>query len=161
MASVQFNISKGREVELYERVNSSDPTNSALIFMVLESGSANGLSGLVDFDTFAAILAGGYTEVGNTNYARKTLTDADLAAWTPDDTNNWIRLVLPLQSWANIGAGDTWDLGVWGYDPDTTGGTDSAIIPITGSELREGGTALVPNSSTMVVDFSSVWITAT
>jgi hypothetical protein len=26
---------------------------------------------------------------------------------------------------------------------------------------REGGTALVPNSSTMVVDFSSVWITAT
>jgi hypothetical protein len=161
MASVQFNISKGREVELYERVNTNDPTNSALILMVLESGSASGLSGLPDFDTFAAILAGGYTEVGNANYARKTLTDADLAAWAPDDTNNWIRLVLPLQSWANIGSGDTWDLGVVGYDPDTTGGTDSAIVPITGSELRENGTALVPNSSTMVVDFSSAWITAT
>lgn len=161
MASVQFNISKGREVQLYDNVESNSPANSALIMLVLESGSAGGLAGLVDLDTVAAILAGGYTEVNNTNYARKTLTDADLSAWAPDDTNNWVRLTLPLQSWANIASGDTWDLVVVAYDPDTTGGTDSSLIPITGSELREGGTALVPNSSTMVIDFSSVWITAT
>lgn len=161
MASVQFNISKGREVELYNRVLTSDPTNAVLTIMVLEAGSASGLSGLPDFDTFAAILAGGYTEVGNANYVRIELDQADLAAWTPDDTNNWVRLVLPLQSWLNIGAGDTWDLAVVGYDPDSTGGTDANIVPITASELRENGTALVPNSSTIVVDFSSVWITAT
>lgn len=161
MASAQFNISKGREVELYNRVLTSDPTNAVLTMMVLASGSADGLSGLPDFDTFAAILAGGYDEVTNTNYARIELDQADLAAWAPDDTNNWVRLVLPLQSWLNIASGDTWDLIVVGYDPDSTGGTDSAIVPITASELREGGTALVPNSSMMVVDFSSVWITAT
>lgn len=161
MASVQFNISKGREVELYNRVDSNDPTNSALIMMVLEAGSVGGINGLADFDTFAAILAGGYTEVNNTNYARKTLTDADLAAWTPDDTNNRVLLVLPLQTFTNISAGDTWDIVVVGYDSDTTGGTDANIVPITAGELRENGTALVPASSNIVVDFSSVWVVAT
>ena len=161
MASVQFNISKGREVELYNRVDTDDPTNSALIFMVLESGSAQGVNGLLDFDTFAAILAGGYTEVGNTNYTRKTLTQADLSAWAPDDTNNRVLLTLPLQTWTNIGAGDVWDLVVVGYDPDTTGGTDANIVPITGGEIRENGTAIVPSSSDVIIDFSSVWIVAT
>lgn len=161
MASVQFNISKGREVELYNRVDTNDPTNSALIMMVLRTGSANGVNGLIDFDTFAAILAGGYTEVTNTNYARKTLTDADLSAWSPDDTNNRVLLTLPLQSWLNISSGNSWDIVVVGYDPDTTSGTDSTVVPITGSEIRENGTAIVPNSSTVVIDFSSAWITAT
>lgn len=132
MASVQFNISKGREVEFYNRVDNNDPTNSALIMMVLKTGSANGVNGLVDFDTFAAILAGGYTEVTNPNYARKTLTDADLSAWSPDDTNNRVLLTLPLQTFSNISAGDVWDLVVVGYDSDTTGGTDANIVPITG-----------------------------
>jgi hypothetical protein len=161
MASVQFNISKGREVEFYNRVLNNDPANSALIMMVLRSGSANGVNGLVDFDTFSAILAGGYTEVTNTNYARKTLTDADLSAWAPDDTNNRVVLTLPLQSFLNISSGNTWDLVVVGYDNDTTGGTDANIVPITGGEIREAGSAIVPNSSTVIIDFSSIWITAT
>lgn len=161
MASTSFNISLGREVEFYNRVDNNDPANSALVMMVLKTGSANGVNGLKDFDTFAAITAGGYTEVGNVNYARKTLTDADLTAWTPDDTNNRVLLTLPLQSFLNIGSGDSWDIVVVGYDSDTTGGTDANIVPITASELRENGTALVPNSSTVVIDFSSVWIVAT
>lgn len=160
MASIQFNISKGREVELYNRVDSNDPTNSALIMMVLATGSANGLSGLQDFDTFAAILAGGYTEVTNTNYARKTLTDANLSAWSPNDTTNNITLTLPLQTFSNISAGTNWDIVVVGYDNDTTGGTDANIVPITAGEFRFNGTAGVPASSNMIVDFSSVWIIA-
>lgn len=161
MASIQTNISKGREVEFYNRVVTNDPTNSALVLMVLATGSADGVNGLVDFDTFAAILAGGYDEVTNTNYARKVFTNADLAAWAPDDSANKVQLVLPLWTQLNIGAGDVWDLVVVGYDNDTTGGTDANIVPITGSELRQGGTALVPNTSTVIVDFTSVWIVAT
>lgn len=161
MPSIQTNISKGREVELYNRVVTNDPANSALTMMVLETGSVNGVNGLADFDTFAAILAGGYTEVGNANYARKVLTNADLAAWSPDDTNNRVLLTLPLQTWTNVGAGDVWDLVVVGYDNDTTGGTDANIVPITGGEVREGGTAIVPSASDVIIDFSSVWITAT
>jgi hypothetical protein len=160
VASVQFNISKGREVELYGRVDGNDPTNSALIMMVLASGSTNGINGLIDFDTFAAITSGGYTEVTNTGYSRKTLTDANLSAYTVDDTNNRILLTLPLQTFTTISAGDTWDIVVVGYDSDTTGGTDANIVPITASELREDGTALVPAGANIVIDFSSGWIAA-
>ena len=160
MAAVQAVISKGREVEFYERVDSNDPANSALIMYVLASGG-DGLSILQDYDTLAAVLAGPSAEVTNTNYARKTLTNTELSAWTPDDTNNWILLTLPLQSWANVGAGDTWDIVGVGYDPDTTGGTDTTIIPISFAEIRYQGTAIVPATSTVVIDYSSAWITAT
>lgn len=160
MASIQTNISKGREVEFYNRVDTNDPTNSALIMLVLASGSTDGISGLPDFDTVAAILAGGYTEVTNTGYARKTLTDADLSAFAVDDTNNRILLTLPLQTFSTISAGDTWDIVVVAYDSDSTSGTDSNLIPITAGELREGGTALVPAGANIVIDFSSGWIAA-
>lgn len=160
MASIQLNVSKGREVEFYARVDGNDPTNSALVMMVLASGSVDGLNGLTDFDTFAAILAGGYTEVTNTGYSRKVLTDADLSAYTVDDTNNRILLILPLQTFSTISAGDTWDLVVVGYDSDTTGGTDANIVPITAGELRENGTALVPSGGNIIIDFSSGWIAA-
>lgn len=158
MTDIAFNIAKGREVEFYERVNASDPTNAVLVLVVLKTGSA-GIEGLRDFDTLAAILAGGYTEVTNTNYARIVLDDTDLAAWSPDDTNNRIDLGLGIQSWANPAAGDNWDIGVVAYDPDSTGGTDSAIIPITAHELRENGIAIVPSGAAVDWDLSD-WITA-
>ena len=163
MASIQFNVSKGREVELYNRVDGNDPANSAFILMVLASGSANGLNGLPDFDTFAAILAGGYTEVANTNYARKTVTDGSISPYTVDDTNNRILLTLPVQTFTGpVSAGDIWDIGVWGYDSDTTAGTDANIVPITAHELRTaGGIALVPDGvNNLVVDPSAGWIAA-
>ena len=161
MTAVQFNISKGRETQFYDNVDNNSPTNSALIMMVLASGSTSGVFGLVDFDTFAAVLAGGYTEVTNTGYSRKTLTDADLSAWSPDDTNNRVLLTLPLQTFTTISAGDVWDLVVVGYDPDTTSGTDSSIVPITGAEIRQSGTAISPSSSNVVIDYSAGWIAAT
>lgn len=128
--------------------------------LVLASGSADGISGLPDFDTVAAITSGGYTEVTNTGYSRKTLTDANLSAFTVDDTNNRILLTLPLQTFTTISAGDTWDIVVVGYDSDTTSGTDANIIPVTAGELRENGTALVPAGANIVIDFSSGWIAA-
>lgn len=161
MASIQFNISKGREVEFYNRVDTNDPTNSALIMMVLASGSTDGVYGLTDFDTFSAITSGGYTEVTNTGYSRKTLTDSSLSAFTVDDTNNRILLTLPLQTFTTISAGNTWDLVVVGYDSDTTSGTDANIVPITGSEVRYQGTAIVPSGGNVVIDYSAGWIVAT
>lgn len=163
MASIQFNVSKGREVELYNRVDNNDPTNAAFILMILASGSTNGINGLQDFDTFSAILAGGYTEVGNTGYSRKTITDANISAYTVDDTNNRILLTLPLQTFSGVSAGDTWDIGVWGYDSDTTSGTDANIVPITAHELRtSGGIALVPDGvNNLIVDPSAGWVVAT
>jgi hypothetical protein len=157
-----MNVSKGREVEFYNRVDWNDPTNSAFVLMILKSGSANGVNGLVDFATFAAILAGGYTEVTNSSYARKVVTDSAISPYTVDNTNNRILLTLPLQTFTSIGAGDVWDLGVWGYDNDSTGGTDANIVPVTGHELRTaGGIALVPDGTNpLVVDPSAGWIAA-
>lgn len=161
MAGIQTNISLGREVQLYDNVKSNTPANSALIMLVLETGSASGVQGLKDFDTVAAITAGGYTEVNNAGYARKTLTDADLAAWTPDDTNNWILLTLPLQTFTTITAGDSWDIVVVAYDPDTTAGTDTTLVPIAANELRDlTGNPLVPAGDNLLINFSNAWIYA-
>ena len=161
MASIQCNVSKGREVELYNRVDTNDPTNSALIMLVLATGSTNGVNGLKDFDDVAAILAGGYDEVTNGSYARKTLTDASLSAYTVDDTNDWILLTLPLQTFTAIAAGDDWEIVVVAYDNDTTSGTDANLIPITASELRDtSGNPLVPAGDNILINFSFAWIYA-
>jgi hypothetical protein len=131
--------------------------------MIIASGSTDGINGLADFDTFSAILAGGYDEVTNTGYSRKTVTDTNIAPYTVDDTNNRILLTLPLQTFTGVSAGDTWDIGIWGYDSDTTGGTDANIVPITAHELRtSGGIALVPDGvNPLVVDPSGGWVAAT
>jgi hypothetical protein len=161
MAAIQANISKGREVEFYNRVVTNDPTNSALIMFVLASGG-DALATLQDYDTLSAVLAGPSNEVTNSGYARKVLTNADLAAWAPDDTNNWTLLVLPLQTFTTIGAGDTWDIVGIGYDNDATGGTDANIVPVTFAELRYQGTAISPpGGGNVIVDYSNGWITAT
>lgn len=153
MAAITFNIAKGREVEFYNNVQTNSPANSAFIMMVLATGSV-GLQGLLDFDTFAAILAGGYTEVTNTGYSRKTVTDSTLTAWAPDDAANRTTLYMPTQTFAGIAAGSVWDIGVIGYDPDTTGGTDANIIPVTAHELRIGGTAIPGTGDDIFIDGS-------
>ena len=131
MSDFVFNIAKGRVAELYNRVDSNDPTNSALIVVAI---NANGQTDAVmrDYDTLAALLGdASVAEVTNTNYARKTLTDADLAAFAPDDTNDRVDLDIPDQTWSAIAAGDAWTDLIICYDGDTTGGTDANIIPLT------------------------------
>lgn len=160
MSAIQANISKGREVEFYERVNSNDPANSALIIGVLTDSGLPSLSDLADYDTIAAMLAGAATEAAVTGYARKTLTDADLPAWSPDDTLNRISLVLPVQTWTP-NTGEVWAVGWVAYDPDTTGGTDSALIPITYHEMLVQGTYITTvTGNTVGFDLSSGWIDA-
>jgi len=127
-----FNIAKGRVVEFYNRVESSDPTNAALVVMVLATSGLESDATLLDADTFSAVVAGTTNEVTNTGYARKVLTDADLAALpAPDDTNNRYDIDIPDQTWTTVGAGDGWSKLVIGYDNDSTGGTDANIIPVT------------------------------
>jgi hypothetical protein len=157
MASLTANIAKGREVEFYERVNANDPANSALIMGILVTGG-DILTTLQDYDTIAAMLAGPSTEAVVAGYARKTLTDADLAVWAPDDSFNRTLLTLPLQTFSP-NTGETWDI-VWvAYDPDTTGGTDADLIPISYHELRIDGTAIPTlTGSNIVVDLSSGWV---
>jgi hypothetical protein len=157
MASLVANISKGREVEFYERVNSNDPANSALIMGVLVVGGDT-IADLQDYDTVSAMLAGPSTEAAVAGYTRKTLTDADLFAWTPDDSLNRNLLWLPMQTFSP-NTGETWDIAWVAYDNDTTGGTDANLIPISYHELRIEGTAVPTVTGTDIfVDLSGGWV---
>lgn len=131
MADQVFNIALGRVVELYNRVDSNDPANSALIIVVLATAGIESDAVLKDKDTLADVVSGTTNEVTNSGYARKTLTDADIVAFAPDDVNDRTDLDIPDQTWSAVGAGDGWNDLLVCYDSDTTGGTDANIVPLT------------------------------
>lgn len=129
MANIVFNIAAGRVVELYNRVESNDPANSALILVPIETAGLESDATLQDADTLAAVLAGTTNE--QTTMGRKTLTDAELAALpAPDDTNNRYEVSLPTVTWT-AASGNAISKILVCYDPDTTAGTDANIIPLT------------------------------
>lgn len=129
MANIVFNIAKGRVKEFYNRVKSNDPTNSALILVPIETSGLESDATLIDKDDLAAVLSGTTNE--QTTMGRKTLTDADLAALAaPDDTNDRNECDLPTVTWT-AASGNAISKILVCYDSDTTGGTDSSIIPLT------------------------------
>ena len=129
MANIVFNIAKGRVVELYNRVESNDPTNAAIILVPIETSGLEADATLIDVDTLTALLSGTTNE--QTTMGRKTLTDADLAALpAPDDTNDRYEVSLPTVTWTAASGNAISKIAVC-YDPDTTGGTDANIIPLT------------------------------
>lgn len=159
MSAVQSNISLGRETEFYYRVDNNDPTNSALIMLVMATGGDGIGNTLRAYDDVATMLSSN-PEVTNTGYSRKTLTDSDLSAYTVDDTNKQIPLVLPIQTFSTISAGDSWDIVCVAYDNDTTAGTDANLIPISYHELRYQSSPLVPDGNNISINLGDQWITA-
>lgn len=135
-----FNVGLGRAVELYNRVDTNDPATSALIVVVLKATGLEADATLKDYATLAAILAAANDEATNVNYARKVLTDADLAAWATDNTNNRTDLDLADFGWNDVGAtGGSWGKLLVCYDADTAGGTDANITPVTFHAFRDSG----------------------
>lgn len=132
MASGVFNIAKGRTGELYNRVKSNDPANSAFVAIPLLAAGLVGDSTMVDYASFAAITAGASDEAAFTNY-RKVLTDSDLASFpSPDNTNDRYDYPLPILTWLSVSAsGGNWGKLIVCYDADTTGGTDANLLPLT------------------------------
>jgi hypothetical protein len=135
-----FNIAKGRVAELFNRVDSNDPANSAIIVVPIDRGAATDAT-LKDFDTLTAVLGGGVTERTTGGWTRKTLTDSDLAAIAVDDTNDRMPATIPAVLWTAVSAGAVTDL-VFCYDSDTTGGTDANIVPLVCSAF-----AITPDGS--------------
>ncbi len=149
MANGQFNIAKGKINEYWDRVDSNDPTNSAIIMVMLTANVADGT--LEDFDDLSALLAdAGNTEAIFTNYVRPVLTDTDLTAPTPDDTNNRQDASIPQVTITSAGGAtnNTMTKVLLCYDPDTTGGTDANIVPLMHFDYTEttDGTDLIINA---------------
>jgi hypothetical protein len=129
MANIVFNIAKGKVAAYYDRVEGNDPANSALVLVPIETSGLESDATLIDADTLAAVLAGTTNE--QTTMGRKVLTDADLAAVpAPDDTNDRNERSLPTTTWT-AAAGNAISKILVCYDPDTTGGTDADLIPLT------------------------------
>jgi hypothetical protein len=158
MGAFTFDIALGREVELYNRVDTDDPTNSALLMVVLSATGLEADAVLRTYATLSALLAAANDEVTNVNYARKTLTQADLSAFAPNTTTHRTTLTLPLQTFTAIAAGNSWSKVLICYDPDTTAGTDTTVVPVTAADLRISDSVIVPNGSNIVIDFSSGFV---
>jgi hypothetical protein len=131
LANFTFNIAKGRIVEFYNRVESNDPANSALVLVPLSSSGSEAQG--QDLDTLAAVEAdANFAEQTGGGWVRKVLTDTQLAAVpTPNDTDNRYDIQLPSVTWTGPTAGSNTTGLLVCYDSDTTGGTDANIIPLT------------------------------
>jgi hypothetical protein len=149
MADFVFNIAKGRVTELANRVNANDPTNSALIVVVIDAAGDTDAT-MKDRDDLGALLGGTSNEVTNSNYARKTLTDASSITVTTDDTNDRVDVDFPDQTWTAVAAGTAWTDIIVCYDSDTTGGADSAIVPLTCHDF-----AVTPDGSDITAQIAS------
>lgn len=131
MADFTFNIAKGRLVEFYNRVESDDPSASALILVPL-SASGTEAQGQ-DLDTLAAVEAdANFAEITTGGWSRKTLTQTELAAFpAPDDGNNRYGVQVPSVTWTSVAVGNNTTGLLICYDADTGAGTDSNIVPLT------------------------------
>lgn len=149
MADGVFNIAKGRVVELYSRVKGNDPAASGFILLLLNANVADGT--LADFDDLSTLLAdAGNTEINYANYARKVLTDVELAALpAPDDANDRRDLDLPDQTWTALGAGAATTKAILCYAPDTAG-ADSTLIPVCHYDF-----AVTPDGSDVTLQFNA------
>jgi len=139
MADVVFNIAKGRLAH-YATLPGTD---DALIAVLLQSGGqADNV--LIDNDTLADVLANN-AEAAFTNYSRQVLTNVSV---TVDDLTNTVSLDADDITWATAGGATNNTLAklLICYDPDTTGGDDSEIIPLTAHDVgltTDGATIII------------------
>lgn len=126
MADGVFNISKGK-AGYYATLPAA---NDALIVVLIKSTGLEADDTLNNYDDLAALLAAANDEADFTNYARKAITSVTN---TVDDTNNRLDSDFADQTWTAAGGAANNTLGklLVCYDPDTTAGTDSSIIPLT------------------------------
>lgn len=123
MANFVFNIVKGK-VRFYTEL--SGGANDALLVVLLETTGLEADATLKDYDELAALLAGTSNE--QTNITRKVIS-ASITV-DVDDTNNWVDVDIPDQVYTAL-AGNAISALLICYDPDTTTGTDTTIIPLT------------------------------
>ena len=150
MADFVFNIAKGRVTELANRVNNNDPTNAVLVIAALDASGVESDATLKDKDDFSALVSGATNEATNTGYARKSIDQSGGITVTTDDTNDRVDVDIPDQTWTAVSAGSNWSDLVFGYDSDSTGGTDSGIVPLTQHDF-----SVTPDGSDITVQIAT------
>lgn len=147
MANMVPNIALGQVVGYYRRVDENDPSTAELYVIVFNASDTDAT--IRDVDTVAAIEALSSTaEVANSGYSRKVLTDSDLTAFSADDTNDRVDLVISDQTWTSVAAGTAWTDVCIAYG--TNGGADSAKVPLTWHDF-----SVTPNGGDITMDVPS------
>lgn len=140
MADFCFNVSKGK-VKYYSELPAS---NDALIVVPIETTGIEADSTMKDYDDLAALLAGSSNE--QTTMGRKTITSVTV---TVDDTNDRVDIDIADPVW--IGAtGNAISKLLVCYDPDTTTGTDSTLVPLTAHDF-----AVTPDGSDVTAQINA------
>jgi hypothetical protein len=120
VANVVFNIAKGM-VNYYATLPAA---NDALIAVPIETSGIVSDATMIDYDDLSALLAGASNE--QSTMGRKTLASVTS---TTDDSND--RRVADAADFTWTAAtGNAISAIVICYDPDTTGGSDSDLIPL-------------------------------
>lgn len=120
MADIVFNIAKGK-VAYYATLPA---TNDALIAVPIETTGIEADGTLQDYDNLSVLLAAASNE--QTTMGRKTLASVTV---TVDDTNNRVDVDCADITWT-AATGNAVSALVICYDPDTTTGTDTDLIPL-------------------------------
>ena len=141
MANIVFNIALGRVASLA----ALPAANDALVAVPLEAAGLVTDATMRDYDDLVALLAGASNE--QTTMGRKTLTGVTV---TVDDTLDRVAIDCADITWT-AATGNAVGAVVICYDPDTTGGTDADLVPLTKHDV-----ALTPdgnNFTLSVADF--------
>lgn len=125
MANIVFNVALGR-LAYYASLPAA---NDALTMVPLEASGLETDAVLRDKDDLAAVVAGTTNE--QTTVGRKTLASVTV---TVDDTNDRVNLDAADVTWT-APTGNAIGAVMICYDPDTTGGTDADLIPLTKHDL--------------------------
>jgi hypothetical protein len=121
VGNIVFNIALGK-VAYYA---SLPATNDALIAVPIETSGIVSDATMRDYDDLNALLGGASNE--QTTMGRKTLASVTV---TVDDTNDRVAVDCADITWT-AASGNAISAIVICYDPDTTGGTDADLIPLT------------------------------
>lgn len=141
MANIVFNIALGKLAQYA----SLPLANDALIMVPIETSGIVADSVMRDYADLSTLLAGASNE--QTTMGRKTLTGVTV---TVDNTNDRVAIDCADVTWT-APTGNAISAVVICYDPDTTTGTDSDLIPLTKHDVT-----LTPdgnNFSLTIADF--------
>lgn len=100
--------------------------NDAILAIILKASGLESDATLKDYADVAAVLAASNDEETATGYSRYTLLSNSA---TVDNTNDWVLTDAADPTWTTstpLASGKI----LFAYDPDTTGGTDSSLIPL-------------------------------
>lgn len=125
MADFAYNIYKGQIVYYC----TLPATNDALILVPFEASGVEADATLKDYDNLSVLLAGTTNE--QTTAGRKTITSVTV---TVDDTNDRVDVDFADQVYTGLTGNAISDLTVC-YDPDTTSGTDTTLVPLTNHDF--------------------------